>query len=247
MKKSMLRYSLATILTIMALIFANPQTVFAQEAIGEIEITALVISVNEVDNSFMIQTEIGDIVTIIPEEGFDFTNLQAGNIVVISGTLNEDGSISAIITEVIEPDGDVINPIDEENLLGQGNFCIQSENQHPRGATLSGQYETEYTTLQSWFCEGSGWGQIKLALQTGQKTGTDAETFLSARNEGAGWGEIWQGLGLIGKSAKNNTLDETDEISLTETMDITNGKPVKFKSDKVTGPPQGKNPKPGRP
>lgn len=49
---------------------------------------------------------------------------------------------------------------------------------HPFGQRLAERYETDYATLQTWFCEGFGWGQIMLA----ELTGESAESFLLARN-----------------------------------------------------------------
>lgn len=80
-----------------------------------------------------------------------------------------------------------------------GYFCVQSEDQHPFGERLSERYEMDYETLQAWFCEGFGWGQVMLALQTSKITGEDPQDLLEARRSGAGWGEIWQELKLIGR------------------------------------------------
>ncbi|HXF84510.1 MAG TPA: hypothetical protein VNK49_03895 [Anaerolineales bacterium] len=91
-----------------------------------------------------------------------------------------------------------------------GFYCQQSETKHPFGARLAERYEVEYATLQAWFCEGFGWGQIMLALITGEITGDEPGTLLEERNTGAGWGDIWQRLGLIGPAEENGLPNNTN-------------------------------------
>jgi hypothetical protein len=98
-----------------------------------------------------------------------------------------------------DPDNGEDDPDDGEDP-STGYYCQQSETQHPFGALLAERYGSDYEMLQAWFCDGFGWGQIMLALQTGQITGDDPSALLEERDSGAGWGDIWQRLGLIGNS-----------------------------------------------
>jgi hypothetical protein len=92
-----------------------------------------------------------------------------------------------------------IDPSEEQDDPSTGYYCTQSEVPHPFGQRLAERYEVEYTTLQAWFCDGFGWGQVMLALQTGKITGEDPGELLKSRRSGLGWGDIWREKKLIGR------------------------------------------------
>jgi hypothetical protein len=82
---------------------------------------------------------------------------------------------------------------------------------HPFGERLASSYEgVDYEDLQEWFCDGFGWGQIMLALETSEVTGDDFDALLERRGEGEGWGEIWQDLELIGQPEDAEPLNDED-------------------------------------
>jgi hypothetical protein len=112
---------------------------------------------------------------------------------------------------------------DGDSDPGGGYYCDpSSEEMHPFGEGLADRYGVEYEILQEWFCNGFGWGQIMLALETSDIISTDEdfedlegfEALLARRNGGEGWGEIWQDLGLIGRpeDASPPEGDEEDEF-----------------------------------
>lgn len=193
MNKSSIRYFFLATLAVLAMVLAAVQPVSAQEAGDEVEITGTVTAIDEEAGSFSVETEDGSY-TVFPGEDFDFSTLEVGDTVEVEGILNEDGSIAALSINVEEED-----PTDEEDDPSGGYFCVQSEVPHPFGNRLAERYGTEYETLQAWFCDGFGWGQIMLALQTGEITDGDAGELLDARRDGEGWGQIWQRLNLIGR------------------------------------------------
>jgi hypothetical protein len=89
-------------------------------------------------------------------------------------------------------------------------FCTGAE-PHPVAAALAQTYPVDYDTIMGWFCEENlGLGEIMLALETWARaedlTGvtdiTSVEVLLGRRTAGDGWGQVWQDLGLIGKTAK---------------------------------------------
>jgi hypothetical protein len=89
---------------------------------------------------------------------------------------------------------------DEESEDNSDNyFCQNPDATHPVGEKLADTYDVDYATVMGWFCEGYGFGQIMLALETSQITGQSPDELLAARAGGAGWGQIWQEAGLIGK------------------------------------------------
>lgn len=195
MKKISMCYMFSAILLALVMVLAAVQPVAAQEAGTEVEIMGTITAIDEGAGSFTVETEDGQTHTVFPAEGFDFSILVVGESVEVEGTLNEDGTISALQVRVEQDD----DPVEEDDDPATGYFCMQSERPHPFGARLAERYDVEYETLQEWFCDGFGWGQVMLALQTGQITGEDPEALLEARRGGQGWGQIWQELKLIGR------------------------------------------------
>jgi hypothetical protein len=69
---------------------------------------------------------------------------------------------------------------------------------HPLAAGLAAQYGQPYAAVAEQLCAGVPFGQLMLALATGQEKGLPAEAILSLRRAGAGWGQVWQLSGEIG-------------------------------------------------
>jgi hypothetical protein len=149
-------------------------------------------------SSFQIETKKSVLETIIIPEGNAFPEIEEGCRVIVRGERQEDGTILAESVKVLpNPDGG------EEEEEGEGGksesaFCDpeKEKGSHPVAAGLAEVYEVDEEEIMGYFCDGFGFGQIMLALQT------DVENYgelLSQREEGLGWGEIWQELGLIGK------------------------------------------------
>ncbi|MFO7625324.1 MAG: hypothetical protein R6V73_13330 [Anaerolineales bacterium] len=60
---------------------------------------------------------------------------------------------------------------------------------HPVGASIAARYQVEYSLVMSWFCDGYGFGQIMLALETSKLSSEAPEDLLALRTYGFGWGE----------------------------------------------------------
>lgn len=100
---------------------------------------------------------------------------------------------------------------DDESDLEDSPFCVVVEGEyeltHPVAEGITETYsdtvEGDYAIVMDWFCNGFGFGQILLALQTETiLEGPDAPTaddLLTRRVDGEGWGQIWQDLELIGR------------------------------------------------
>ena len=205
MNKISMRNLVLVLFAVLALALVAVQPVAAQEAGTDVQITGTVTAIDEVAGSFTVETEEGETYTVFPGEGFDFSALAVGDTVQVEGTLNEDGSVDALTIEEGE-----VDPGEEEEDGSNGYFCRQSEDAHPFGERLAERYEVEYETLQGWFCDGFGWGQILLALHTGDMTETDPAELLQARRDGEGWGQIWQGLNLIGRPEQADAPNDED-------------------------------------
>jgi hypothetical protein len=95
---------------------------------------------------------------------------------------------------------------EEENAerCPTGNFAA-----HPAGLKLSTQYDVAYEDVMAWFCEGYGFGEIMLALQTSMiDEELTPEALLAMKTETGGWGQVWQSLGLIGAGKKVQPVDD---------------------------------------
>jgi hypothetical protein len=116
---------------------------------------------------------------------------------------------------------------------------------HPVAASLAASYGVSYEQIMGWFCDGKyGLGEIMHALETGEETGVPAEDLLGLKTELGGWGQVWQGLGLIGRS-KAKPAGPPEEKPDGQLPD----KPVGPPEDKPAGPPEDKpgGQPPGRP
>jgi hypothetical protein len=204
MSKQNLRHLFVVVLAAVVLVVVIAQPLAAKDNTGEIEVKGTVVSINAAGGTFQVQEKDGSIHTIVATSNFDFTSLKVGDTVEVKGTLNADGSVAALSIK-IEQAGD----------KSLSYYCTQTEVQHPVGARLATQYEMPYATLQGWFCEGFGWGQIKHALRTAKLTDGDAADLLQMRRDGMGWGRIWQGLNLIGRSRQDPPSDSEGVVPLT--------------------------------
>ena len=142
-RNSALYLSLA-VLAALAMVFATVQSAAAQET--EVELTGTVTSIDEAAGSFTVETGEGETVTIFPGEDFDFSTLQVGDTVTVTGTSNEDGSVAALEINVEEAEDDETG---EQNGPSNGYYCTQSETPHPFGARLAERYSMDYETLQA--------------------------------------------------------------------------------------------------
>jgi hypothetical protein len=252
MYKRSIAYPLVALLVALAMLLVNVQPAAAFEPGDEAEITGTVISIDEEAGSFEVETEEGEIYIVFPDEEFDFSSIQEGDTVEVEGTVNEDGSISAtsVIVQEQDDEGEADEgDTEEQEGPSEGYFCTQSEDQHPFGARLAERYGMDYETLQAWFCDGFGWGQILLALQTGLITGDDPGELLEARNSGLGWGEIWQGLNLIGRPEDAGPPDDVNGNGRPDWAGPPSdkGRPENPGKPEGKGRPEGAGPPPGRP
>lgn len=74
----------------------------------------------------------------------------------------------------------------------RGYYCTDAEATHPMVARLATRYGVSEAKIAGWFCNGFGFGEIMLALQTATRTGATADEYLAERGSGLGWGQIWR-------------------------------------------------------
>jgi hypothetical protein len=198
MNKLTVRYPFTVVLVAALLMLVLSQPLAAKEDTGQVEIQGTVLFINAVTGTFQVQEQDGSVHTVVSPAGFDFSRLKVGDTVEVKGTLNADGSISASSVKIEQADEDLVDKSDSY-------YCVQSAVQHPVGARLAEEYDVPYATVQGWFCEGFGWGQIKHSLQTAKLAGANPADLLDARRNGQGWGQIWQGLNLVGRTRQDKS------------------------------------------
>jgi len=93
----------------------------------------------------------------------------------------------------------------KEGLEGKSSssYCSgEKENDHPFAAAISETYGTSTSDIMGYFCNGFGFGEIMLALQTHQMNNEEVSSMLALRKSDQGWGQIWQDMGIIGNQDK---------------------------------------------
>jgi hypothetical protein len=177
----------ASFFLILVLILGSGSPAVAEES--QVTITGAVISISE-GTGFEVDTEEGEVETILIPEEMEFPDIELGDQVLVEGERLEDGTILAESVDVEEGE--------EEVEKTESAYCDPEKEMgsHPVAAALAEMYEVPEDEIMAYFCDGFGFGQIMLALQT------DVEhygEYLAQREAGQGWGQIWQELGLIGK------------------------------------------------
>jgi hypothetical protein len=155
-----------------------------------------VTSVNEDGTITMLSTRGYEVVVKLPANYV----VNLGDFIHVKGWAHEDGYILADWVKPGERDDEV-----EDKETGEGSkynsaFCSgRKDKPHPVATGLSQTYAMPVEDIMNYFCNGHGFGQIMLALQTKAISGVDVSETLGSRESGMGWGEIWKNMGLIGK------------------------------------------------
>jgi len=205
---------------------------FAQQ--GKANFNGEVTQVNA-DGSLTVLLKDGSSVIVYPAPGETFDPSLVGTNVHVKGTFNTDGSVQSDWIKPVGADSDE----DEQDKdttkgdegAGEGGketsaYCSgDKENDHPFAASIADTYGVPVSEVMDYFCQGFGFGQIMLALQTGQMEGATSSVsdMLADRLSGKGWGQIWKAMGLIGNADHGNSPPG-----------------LLKKPDKTTGPPEGK-------
>jgi hypothetical protein len=145
----------------------------------------------------------GTVVVTLPAN-FDSSLIKVGDMVMVKGVRQADGSLVASTVRVLgsESQGNGEGGGKPENA-GKANsaFCSPDKQAqvHPLAYKLAEAYGVSTDWVMDYFCNGQSMGAIMLALKTSQLTGADPTSLLAQRATGEGWGKIWQSLGIIGR------------------------------------------------
>jgi len=170
-----------------------------------------VISINRAEGTISISTEEGNIIVVHVPPNFNFNNISVGSQVHAKVQQSQNGLIFADwIKEVNKGDDSLENEKEEEKEGKEGlegklssSYCSgKKENDHPFAAAISETYGISVSDVMGYFCDGFGFGEIMLALQTHQMNDEEISSMLDLRESGQGWGQIWQEMGIIGNKDK---------------------------------------------
>ncbi len=85
-------------------------------------------------------------------------------------------------------------------------YCVGAA-PHPTAQVLADQYGVSYGQIMEWFCGGSGFGEIMIALNLGTGADISPAEVLEMRKAQGGWGQIRQVLRRGGDGEANHTDD----------------------------------------
>jgi hypothetical protein len=85
--------------------------------------------------------------------------------------------------------------------------------QHPAAEKLAAEFDVSYDEIIGWFCEGFGFGEIKIAYQISKVSGVAVTDLFDQRNSGMGWGEIMKANNLHGVGKGNNNSSKGGSTS----------------------------------
>ncbi len=172
-----------------------------------------IIAINQAEETISISTEDGNIVVIHVPKRFDFDKVSIGSLVQAKIQKSQSSLVIADwIKEINQGDDDLETEEEEEKedknkeeFEGKSNssYCSdKKESEHPFAAAISDTYSTSVSVVMDYFCQGYGFGEVMLALQTNQINNEEVSTMLDLRRSGQGWGQIWQDMKLIGNRDK---------------------------------------------
>ena len=196
----------ALIITSMLILFF-PGAVLAEKQEGLLK--GIINAVNLSEGTITILTEEGNTIIVEVPLNFDIEDISVGAEVHIKVQQSQNGSVIAEwIKEVNKGDDDNESGEKEEGEEGleekyTGSYCSgEKGKEHPFAAAIAETYGTSVSDVMDFFCNGYGFGEIMLALQTHQLNGEEITSMLDLRKSGHGWGQIWQEMDIIGNPDK---------------------------------------------
>jgi hypothetical protein len=188
MKKISLVYILVILLSIVTF-----GLVSAQSGMGNVK--GQVTAYDAEGGQISLLTRKGEEVVVQAPEGFDFSAIEEGSFLHAKGRFNEQGIIVADWIKDSKARDD-----DGEGGKTNSAFCSgRKDKPHPLAAGIEEIYGYAPEETMAYFCDGIGFGQIMLAIQTAEMKGLEVSEILSTRKSGLGWGQIWKEYDLVGK------------------------------------------------
>jgi len=146
-----------------------------------------------------------EVLTILVGEDFDFMTIAVGDILEVSGVMNDEGILVVTDVKIQERIRDRIKTQECEGEVCDPYFCaVETEKVHPVAEKIALTYGVPYETILGLLCAENpvSLGQIMLALQTAALTGEDFTIYLTGDMDEFHWGQIWQEFDVTGKPGK---------------------------------------------
>ena len=186
-----------TLLITLVLALLTTGAAFASEA-EEVEVVGTVIGIFPDDLYLLIEVEdTGEELFVYVGENFDFDAFEMGDVIELTGVLNDEGALEVSELKIQERARDQVKLQDGEL---ESYYCDNEEQVHPVADKIAGTYGVDYSVIEGYLCGEPSipLGQIMLAIQTAALTGGDYTEYLDGF-ENISWGKIWQELDLQGR------------------------------------------------
>jgi len=182
-----------------------------------IDVVGTVLGWNEVDFTIDLEVEIiseppvdpplTEILTILVGEDFDFMTIAVGDILEVSGGMNDEDILVVTDVKIQERIRDRIRTQECEGEECDPYFCaVDTDKVHPVAEKIALTYGVPYETILGLLCEGDvSLGQIMLALQTAALAGEEVDfmLYLTGDMDEFHWGQIWNEMDdITGKPGK---------------------------------------------
>jgi hypothetical protein len=160
-------------------------------------------------------TPTGDIVVagiiIAPAGAFNPSDLEAGDLVIVTGLMLNDGTLQAISLELFDDTDDEVEVTPEPELTPEATLEVTPEvtpeltpeattapeadcgnPNHPVATRIAETFDVTYEEVMAMHCAGEGFGNIIRAytLAAASTDGATAQDFIDRHHNGEGWGHI---------------------------------------------------------
>jgi hypothetical protein len=133
----------------------------------------------------------GDDSAVIPQdnESLPYVSEQLNEILETESIAPNENEGEEIFVPYVESD-----PVDQTEAP---EFNCYGPEQHRFGLSISEKFEVTYEDVMIWFCGGSQFEDILLALQTSELASISVDELLVKRANGQKWDDIWKDIGLV--------------------------------------------------
>ena len=174
-------------------------------------VEATVLEIDPVERTYTAEAQGGGALYLIrPSGDFNLEAVQAGEVVVLEITAAADGKF--VRGEVEEDPEATVEELDDQakNKSERGRWCDNGQPSgeiHPQAETIAAEYSA-YGLTEQWvmirFCQGYGFGEIKIALNLSIAAGVDKDYVFELKVQLGGWGRVRQELGVTGNPHPDN-------------------------------------------
>jgi len=172
-------------------------------------VEATVLELDPVERTYTLETEDGTLFLVRAGGDFDLGTVEAGDVIVLEVTTSEDGEF---VRAEVEVDSQAqVEVLDDQakNDSERGKWCDNGQPSgeiHPQAETIASEYSA-YGVTEEWvmmrFCQGYGFGEIKIALNLSIAAGVDKDYVFQLKVQLGGWGQVRHELGVTGNPHPN--------------------------------------------